>query len=170
VIKPSPEHREAYLMAADEQNNLYPVTEVLAGNEAADTAIVRVKVASPVKPLALNTNIYPGDGAWCYSDPLGRASYFSKGMVNRFYMQKGKERYGPRIEVSTDWAPGSSGAAIVDECANIMGFVSTITASGTSRSGSTNQPASSAGSSVIVFHCAARAADVISMVKPPGKQ
>jgi hypothetical protein len=176
VVKPHAEHREAYLVAADDAGNLFPVTEVLAGNELADVALVRAKVGSPVKPMSLNTNVYPGDGAWCYSDPLGRASYFSKGMVNRFYFQEGKERSGPRIEVSTDWAPGSSGAAIVDECANIMGIVSTISASRPPRSSGTNQPSGSAGASsanagatMIVFHCAARAADVVALIQPPEK-
>ena len=164
VVKPSADHREAYLVAADEAGNLLPVTELLAGNALADTAIVRAQVASSVKPLALNTNVYPGDGAWCYSDPLGRSSYFSKGMVNRFYFQEGKERAGPRIEVSTDWAPGSSGAAVVDECANVIGFVSAIQPAGSSRSRSTNQPSATA-SSMIVFHCASRAADVIALVQ-----
>ena len=166
VVKPSPDHREAYLVAADEADNLLPVTEILAANELADTAIVRVKVPSPVKPLALNTNVYPGDGAWCYSDPLGRASYFSEGMVNRFYYQEGKERCGARIEVSTDWALGSSGSAVLDECANVIGFVSAISPASPAPSRGTNQTAAAA-SPMITFHCASRAADVLALVKPP---
>jgi hypothetical protein len=169
VVKPNPEHREAYLVAADDQNNLLPVAEVLAGNALADTAIVRVKVKSPVKPLALNSKVYPGDGAWCYSDPLGRSSYFSEGMVNRFYYGKSKDRQGPRIEVSTDWAPGSSGSAVVDECANAIGFVSAIWPSGSSSSNGTNQT-SRATSSAITFHCASRAADVLALVKPANRR
>jgi hypothetical protein len=164
VVKPNPEHREAYLVAADDQNNLLPVTEVLAGNALADTAIVRAKVKSPVKPLALNTKVYPGDGAWCYSDPLGRSSYFSEGMVNRFYYRKAKDKEGPCMEVSTAWAPGSSGSAVVDACANVIGLVSAIWPSGPSNSNGTNQ-ASKAASPAITFHCASRAADVLALVK-----
>jgi hypothetical protein len=111
------------------------------------------------------TNVYPGDGAWCYSDPLGRASYFSEGVVNRFYYQEGKDRRGARMEVSTDWAPGSSGSAVVDECANAIGFVSAIQPASSARPRGTNQTAT-AGSPVITFHCATRAADVLSLVKP----
>jgi len=159
VIKPRPDSIESYLVAADEEGRIFPVTEVLAGNETADVAIVRAKVEATVKPMALNANVYPGDGAWCYSDPLGRASYFSKGMVNRFYHQVGKERSGPRLEVSTDWAPGSSGAAVVDECGNIMGMVSTISSQPARQNKSTSAP------TAIVFHCAARAADVLALIE-----
>jgi len=167
VVKPNSEHREAYLVAAVEEGSLFPVIEILAGNEKADTAIVRAKVKSRTRPLALSTNVYPGDGAWCYSDPLGRSSYFSEGMVNRFYYHEGRDRAGPRIEVSTDWAPGSSGAAVVDECGNAIGFVSTILPASPARSRSTNQT-SRAASPMIVFHCASRAADVLSLIRPAG--
>jgi hypothetical protein len=168
VVQPDPSDREGYLVAADENGHLLPVTEVLAGNEAADTAIIRVRVEAPVKPLPLNTNLYPGDGAWCYSDPLGRSSYFSKGMVNRFFWQERKKTASPRIEVSTDWAPGSSGAAVLDECGNAIGHVSEISSGVSPRGRGTNR-VGAATSPMIVFHCAARAADVISLVRPPKK-
>jgi S1-C subfamily serine protease len=169
VVKPDPDHREGFLVAADEQGLLLPVTEILAANQDADVALIRVQTASPVKPLPLNTNTYPGDKAWCYSDPLGRSSYFSQGMVNRFFWQQRRGRESARIEVSTDWAPGSSGAAVVDVSGNAIGHVSEISSAGVPRSRGTNQTASAA-SSVIVFHCACRAADVIALVQPPSKR
>jgi hypothetical protein len=118
-----------------------------------------------VKPLPLNTNMFPGDRAWCYSDPLGRSGYFSEGMVNRFYLQQTKGKAWPRIEVSTDWAPGSSGAAVVDQCGNAVGHVSEISSGNSPRARRTNQSAK-AESPLIVFHSAARAADVLALVKP----
>jgi len=164
VVKPRPDMREGYLVAADENGQLLPITEVLAGNELADTAIIRAKIASPSKPLALSTNVYPGDSAWCYSDPLGRSSYFSQGIVNRFFLQERRGGESPRIEVSTDWAPGSSGAAVVDDRGNAIGLVSEISSGSSPRSRTTNQTAG-ASSPLIVFHCASRAADVLSLVK-----
>lgn len=169
VVKPNPDHREAYLAAADESGRVFPVAELLAANEGADTAIIRVQVSSPVKALALNTNVWPGDGAWCFSDPLGRASYFSKGIVNRFYWHQCHGVESARIEVSADWAPGSSGAAVVDECGNAIGHVSEISSGGVSKSRGINQP-SSAGSALIVFHSAARAADVMALVRSETKE
>jgi S1-C subfamily serine protease len=169
VVKPRPDIREGYLVAANENGQLFPVIEVLAGNELADTAIIRAKVESRAKPLALNTNVYPGDGAWCYSDPLGRSSYFSQGIVNRFFLQQRRGEESNRIEVSTDWAPGSSGAAVVDDRGNAIGLVSEISSAGSPRGRSTNQTAS-ASSPLIVFHSASRAADVLSLVKPAAKR
>ncbi|MCU0786436.1 MAG: serine protease [Verrucomicrobia bacterium] len=165
VVAPSDDLREGYLVAAQEDGTLLPVAEVLASDELSDTCIVRVKLTGPVKPLPLNRVVYPGDAAWCYSDPLGRSSYFSKGMVNRFFELRRRGKGTPRMDVSTDWAPGSSGAAVLDECGNAIGHVSEIsTPGGRSRAG-TNRTAA-ASSPMITFHYAARAADVIALVKP----
>lgn len=165
LLDPEEKYREGYLVAANERGDLFPVTEVLAADERADAAILRAKTINPVTPLALNTNVYPGDTVWCYSDPLGRSGYFSKGMVNRFYVQKRNRDESVRMEVSTDWAEGSSGAAVVDECGNAIGHVSEVSTARSSRGRGTNQ-ISRVSAPAIVFHCAARAADVIALVKP----
>jgi hypothetical protein len=171
VIQPGENLREGYLVAATDDGRLLPVTEILAGNEQTDTAIIRVKTDPGItpKPLALKTAVYPGDTVWCYSDPLGRSSYFSKGMVNRFFWLERKDQESPRIDVSTDWAPGSSGAAVVDECGNAIGHVSEISPSGGTRARGTNE-VGRAGSALIIFHCASRAADVLSLVQPAKKR
>ena len=165
VVEPDDGIREGYLVAGTEDGRFFPITEVLAADKTSDVAILRAKLDAPAKPLALNMNVFPGDAAWCYSDPLGRSGYFSKGMVNRFFIQPRKQRAETaRMEVSTDWAPGSSGAAVLDECGNAIGHVSEISSAGSGRNRGTNQTAGAA-SPVIVFHCASRAADVLALVK-----
>jgi hypothetical protein len=180
IEKDKQTYREGYLVAANDKGDLLPVLEILAADEVTDTAIIRVKVEGEVTHLPLNVNTYPGDDAWCYSDPLGRSGYFSKGMINRFYVDKQKGRKESSwIEVSVDWAPGSSGAAVLDEFGNAIGHVSTISSAGSRhkkpvvRKGenSTNKVAKVSGHSantVIVFHSASRAADVLSLVEPSG--
>ena len=69
-----------------------------------------------------------GDSVWCLSDPRGERGYFSTGIVNRFVERTVGDARGRRINVSTDWAPGSSGAAILDEAGNVIGHVATIRA------------------------------------------
>jgi hypothetical protein len=177
--------KDGYLIAANNRGDLFPVIEVLAADEVTDTAIIRVKVETAATPLPLNPNTYPGDSAWCYSNPLGRSGYFSKGMINRFYIYKKNKTESSRMEVSTDWAPGSSGAAVLDVCGNAIGHVSQISAAATGmhkdhegekgdahdqsgkRSAKTAHP-------VMIFHCASLAADVLALVegtqKPAGGQ
>jgi hypothetical protein len=171
VRSPDMEFRDAYMVAATEEGQVFPVTELLAAGALEDVAIVRVKPDGPVTPLALNTNVYPGDPVWCYSEPYGHSAYFSKGMVNRFFMLPRRPfgKLSPRIDVSTDWAPGSSGSAVLDACGNAIGHVSEIQAAGYPRGRAMEVDAEENNHATFIrFHDASRAADVRALVKGGG--
>jgi thiol-disulfide isomerase/thioredoxin len=109
-------------------NEFLPITSVLAADERVDTVILRVAVTD-LAPLAISASAQIGDDAFCFSDPRGVRGYFSSGIVNRFYTRPGGSLNNPddqRLNVSTDWAPGSSGSAILDDSANVIGHVTRI--------------------------------------------
>ena len=166
VIEPK-DMKEGHLVAVTEKGAVLPVLEVLAGNRANDVAIVRVQSEKALDPLPLNPNVRPGDEAWCYSDPFGRSNYFSKGIVNRFFQRSVTNgAVSVRINVSTDWAPGSSGSAVLDSCGNAIGHVSEISAQGSQPAARAAAPdANKTGQTYIIFHDAVRAADVLGLVK-----
>ncbi|MBB5033268.1 S1 family peptidase [Prosthecobacter vanneervenii] len=139
VIAPPPNMKEGWLVAANEDDVLLPVTEVLACNPGTDCAILRVKSPQPLVPLPLSLDVSPGDSVWCFSDPAGKRGYYSEGMVSRFvkrpFMSKKEADKLPEgaeipkpvwLEATTDWAPGSSGSALIDQCGNAVGHVSEI--------------------------------------------
>ena len=72
VVEPGDTMKEGYLIAVTVDGEVLPVGEVLAANKLTDACIVRVRSEQPLKPLALNAEIEPGDEVWCYSDPAGR--------------------------------------------------------------------------------------------------
>lgn len=128
------EMREGYVYASDSAGNVYPVKEIIAADEKLDAAIVRVE-GGKFPPLALNDQTEQGETAYLLSDPMEVGGYFSAGMINRFYWTNGSDPGDPtvlagarnlRIQMSTDWAPGSSGGAVLDECGNVMGHVGKI--------------------------------------------
>jgi hypothetical protein len=125
--------REGCLVAVEADGTVRAVTAVLAARKDLDAAIVRVEGAR-LEPLALNDQAAPGDAAWLFSEPLRVRGYFSTGTVNRFFWL-GKHEGDPatlagaaklRMNVGTDWAPGSSGAAVLDACGNAIGHVARI--------------------------------------------
>ena len=139
VIAPPPDMKEGWLVVATEEDVILPVTEVLACNMGTDCAILRVKSAQPLTPLPLSLDVSPGDAVWCFSDPDGRRGYFSEGIVSRFVkrsfltkkeadkLPEGSEVPKPVwLETTTDWAPGSSGSALMDQFGNGVGHVSEI--------------------------------------------
>jgi len=110
-------------------DDVLSVTSVLLADEVSDTVVLRVS-AKDLKPLAFSRDVQVGDTSYCLSDPKGVIGHFSSGIVNRlFSLAKAGEKADPlqeRIAVSADWAPGSSGSAILDECGNIIGHVARI--------------------------------------------
>lgn len=139
VVNTSQAMREGYLIVADHDGNVYPVTSVLARSVAMDAVILRVAGAA-FTPLPLNGNVRQGAAAYCYSSPMGELGYFSDGIVNRFLWSRaysGGDKNSldavrhMRVNFSTDWAPGSSGSAVLDQAGNAIGHVSEI--SGLSR-------------------------------------
>ncbi len=133
VLEPDADRREQCLVAVEADGTVRAVTAVLAARQDLDAAIVRVE-GDRLEPLALNDRAAPGDAAYLFSEPLRVRGYFSAGMVNRFFWL-GKREGDPatlagaarlRMNVSTDWAPGSSGAAVLDACGNAIGHVARI--------------------------------------------
>jgi len=108
-------------------SEVLPVTAVLADDAAMDAIILRVG-ASDLHPLPLGSDVQVGDSVWCLSDPRGERGYFSSGIVNRFVARAPNDPRRQRINVSTDWAPGSSGSAVLDAAGNVVGHVGTIRA------------------------------------------
>jgi hypothetical protein len=73
------------------------------------------------------------------------------------------------IEVSTDWAPGSSGSAVVDVYGNAVGHVSEIEAVLEDPLPSTTRrrAAASARGTLIIFHDAIGSTNVLSLINSP---
>jgi hypothetical protein len=175
VVKTPANFKEGFLVAADEQGRIHAVTEILAGDERTDACIIRTS-ARDLKPLPLSTNVFPGDRAFCFSDPLDQRGYFSDGIVNRFIQRprsSGTNTFtATRLNVTTDWAPGSSGSAVLDEFGNAIGHVTTITTL-------PHLPATKAGDTtsakapertLITLHEAVSAKDVLALIQKPGKR
>lgn len=105
------------IMTADKKT--YPVVEVLASNETADIALVRVDAKNlPYFPVREAAN--PGETVYVLSHPSGHFYSFTRGSVSRFMMERGT----PWVEITADYAGGSSGGPIMDSTGQIIGVVS----------------------------------------------
>jgi len=157
--------QQGYLIAATEAGVVYPVREILAASAPADVAIIRVSGAK-LTPLPLSTKVYPGDRCVCLSDPLGEDGYYSEGIVSRFLhpREQGKVNQSVlRLNVTTDWAKGSSGSAVLDACGNAIGHVTAIA---TLSDRSANHDGEGAGPVLITLHEAVSARDVLALIRP----
>lgn len=180
VVLPPEKMKEGYMIAATEDDKVLPVTEILAVNAGNDSAIIRVKAES-LTPLPLSTDVMPGDPIWCFSDPYGKRGYYSEGIVSRFvkrpFMRKREQAALPAgatvpmpvwLETTLDWAPGSSGSALLDAQGNCVGHVSEIQAmleDPPLRARNKEAAAPKAQGTYIVFHQGIAAAEVRSLAR-----
>ena len=138
VVESQAKMREGYLVVVDHDGLVAAVSAILARSRAMDTVVLKVAGAE-FTPATLNHDVALGASAWCFSHPLGQRGYFSSGIVNRFYWNRkyqGEDRGSLdalrhlRVDFSTHWAPGSSGAPLLDQAGNVIAHVSTIASMG----------------------------------------
>jgi S1-C subfamily serine protease len=105
------------------QRQVQPVTEILAASRAQDIAIFRIP-GLKARPLALRDEAPVGSAVSLVSHPDMHYFAYSQGAISRYSRQA---RPGGRdkvvLEITADFAKGSSGAPILDECGNAVGMV-----------------------------------------------
>jgi thiol-disulfide isomerase/thioredoxin len=157
VVEPPATLKDGWFIVANADNEIFSTTAILGADAKADAALVRV-IAGGLKPLPLRAEVDLGEPAYCFSDPLKHRGYFSAGIVNRLYSTDAKgEASSQRLNVSTDWAQGSSGSAVFDEFGNVIGHVARIQTFN-------SNPAPSTGTT-LVLHEAIPAKTVLNLVK-----
>ena len=163
VMESDDDVKESYLIAADASGHVFPVQAVLAADTDADTCLLRIS-ASGLKPLPLRSGVRPGETVYCLSHPGGYFFMFTQGMVARLNRRtnadtdEATQGAAPEsrpvllLNITAEFAPGSSGAPVVDSCGNVVGQVASIADAGEPASDGDNQPASP---SVAVRFCTA---------------
>lgn len=115
------------VMTAD--NKVYAVTEVLSANKDLDLAIVKLDVGKDkLIPLPLGPDAEVGSEVFVLSNPHMMFDFFSKGIVARKYSRHasfGSKQTFPELDITADFAAGSSGAAVVDNKCNLVSTVAT---------------------------------------------
>ena len=166
------DNKHAYLIAVDDDEHVYPVTEILAANSETDTCILRIK-GEHLTPLPLAADVEPGDHIGCFSEPMGKRGYYTDGIVNRYYQKpltptkKGEaapEHSPVWVEVSSDWAMGSSGSAVLDNKGNSIGHVSEIAPVVDDQSDLPQKKRNLFPGTLIIFHQAIAASEVTRLI------
>jgi serine protease Do len=145
--------KESYLIAADDTGRVFPVRSVLAADTESDTCLVKID-APGLKPLPLRSGVRTGEQVYCLSHPGGYYFLFTPGMVARLTRKRNEvlDEHGQTnglltrpvlfLNVTAEFAPGSSGAPVVDEAGNVVAQVASIAEAGEPEIGNTNAPPS----------------------------
>lgn len=105
---------------------VYPILEVLSYSKVGDIAIFRVDTrGDKLTPIPLGRGLHPGTRVRAITHPSGNLYYYSDGMVARNTVNRERGEMSKRMEITADYAVGSSGGPIFDESGNLVGLVST---------------------------------------------
>jgi len=153
VVEEDEDVKESFLVAADANGRVFPVESVLAADTESDSCFIQV-AGSDMKALPMRESVRAGERVYCLSHPGGYYFMFTEGIVARLN-RKRNEVYDENgqtnglmtrpilfLNITAEFAPGSSGAPIVDEAANVVGQVASIADAGEPADETHNLPAS----------------------------
>jgi S1-C subfamily serine protease len=173
LVEPDEKVKESYVVAADAEGHVFPVRAVLAADTESDTCFLRID-ARGLQPLPFRFGARAGERVYCLSHPGGYYFMFTEGMIARLnrrpndalddHNQSSTQHTRPVLflNVTAEFAPGSSGAPIVDEAGNVVGQVASIVDAGEPEPGDEQTAASP---SVAIRFCTA-AEEILRLTDP----
>jgi S1-C subfamily serine protease len=111
------------LVAATRDGTVYPVKAVLAASAVNDVAIVQID-GSGFTPLPLVPDAAVGSEAMVISHPDGRFYTLSSGIVSRYGTIVRQRRKTPVMQITAEYARGSSGGPVLGPDGGVIGMVS----------------------------------------------
>ena len=105
------------MAVATRAGRVYPVTEVLAASKRDDIVIFRT-AADKLAPLALAT-AEVGEPVVVLSHPSSHFFVLTQGVVARYCL----DLFAPRMQITADYAVGSSGGPVLNACGAVVGMV-----------------------------------------------
>jgi hypothetical protein len=166
-VAASPNGEAMGVMTAD--GRFFPVLEILATNKAHDVALLRID-AKDLAFLALRDDAPAGTPIRCYSHPASSFGCLSEGIIARYARLNETERNGAVfMQITADYARGSSGGPIVDAFGNAVGMVastSPVFTSPTTPAVTTKDAKPSTPSQQMVRHNCATARAILELARP----
>ena len=121
--------RDSIMFVATEEGRVYPISEILSFNKAADMAFFKIDTRGDVlTPMPLGNDLPAGTGVHLLSHPEGYPYAYTNGVVMRTTTSDAKDPFTRRMELTVDYAKGASGGPIMDDCGNMVAMVSCIRA------------------------------------------
>jgi hypothetical protein len=107
----------------DHRGETYPLTDVLAVNQVADIAVIRVAARGLIPLPVANRPALVGSWVGVLGHPGDRYFTFTQGAVTRYskvqMMDGPTERW---MAISADYAYGSSGSPVLDRTGSVVGM------------------------------------------------
>lgn len=124
------ENKNLTMQIMTTSGKVYPVVEIVSASKSFDLAVVRVDTGGDkLTPIPFGEDANVGDDVYVLSNPPGMLFYFSSGIVSRNYLLRANpfdfKAATPEMQITAEYAVGSSGAPIVNNKGNLVSTAST---------------------------------------------
>lgn len=109
--------------AMSHSGEVYAIEKVLAASKSDDLALIQLRGARDLPVAVLANTVATGEEIFVVSHPDGYFFSLTRGLVSRKFLT-GKEKI-QRLQVTADFAKGSSGSGIFNTAGQIVGLVTT---------------------------------------------
>ncbi|MEK0437653.1 MAG: hypothetical protein RLZZ233_624 [Verrucomicrobiota bacterium] len=167
-VAASPASEAMGVMTAD--GRFFAVREVLAADKPHDVALLRTD-AKDLAFLPLRDDAPAGSPIRCYSHPASTFGCISEGIIARYARMNESDRNGAVfMQITADYARGSSGGPVLDAHGNVVGMVAStspvFTSPPATTAPSTKDAKPAAQSQQMVRHNCATARAILELTRP----
>lgn len=121
--------RDSVMFVATEGGVVYPITEILSYSRTGDFAFFRIDTrGDALTPMPLGDDLPVGADVYLLSNPEGYLYTYTCGVVSRTITLDPNDPFANRMEMTANFAKGSSGGPIMDKRGNMVAMVSCIRA------------------------------------------
>ncbi len=117
---------DSVFFVATSDNHIFPIKEILSYQPKADLVFFRVDTrGEKLTPFPVGEDLAAGATVHALTHPLWHLYYYSKGVVARTTCGDPNDPFTNRTDITADYAKGSSGGPLFDDCGNLVGMVCT---------------------------------------------
>ena len=119
--------RDSLLFVATEAGRVYSITSVLGYDRSGDLAFFKIDPRGDrLIPMPLGSDLPAGASVHLLAHPAGYPYTYTHGRISRTFTKEAGNPFGNRVEITADFAKGSSGGPIMDDRGNMIAMVSCL--------------------------------------------
>tara|TARA_R110000850_G_scaffold66959_7_gene148603 strand:- start:4950 stop:5828 length:879 start_codon:yes stop_codon:yes gene_type:complete len=113
--------RSAIFGAMTDNGEVFPVAKIMAASKANDVSLIKLSGASGLSSASIAEPPMIGDDVFVVSHPDSHFFTLTSGRVSRFSIEP--EQRTKRMEITAEFARGSSGSGVFDRYGHLVGLV-----------------------------------------------
>ncbi|MFR4036966.1 MAG: serine protease [Butyricimonas faecalis] len=112
---------------ATEAGKIYSISSILSYSRSGDLAFFKIDTRGDrLVPMPIGGDLAVGENVHALTNPAGYPYVYTNGVVSRTFIKESGNPFANRVEITADFAKGTSGGPIMDDRGNMVAMVSCL--------------------------------------------